>query len=138
MHYYCNFYCADFLPSQVVKGVTTILSAFCRTSDDLVYPVGSVSNPERPHFWRKKNSSSSADYHDFTSESLTTTRDYFKGSVKCFNECRNVGDDAIEKTGNLALRDLSREEMRVFDSTDSMDSEQSAEMKFVIDLLRAK
>lgn len=125
------------LPSQTVKCVTTILSAFCRASDDLVYPVGADSG-QKDLIFCEKIASLSADHQDLTSESLTATRDYLEASVKHFSDCRIAGDDAIERAGNLILRDLTREEMKVFDSMDTMDGEQLAEMKLVIDLLTAK
>ena len=125
------------VPTPAVKCVTTILSAFCRASDDLVYPVGADSK-EKDLVFCEKISSLSADHRDLTSESLTATCDYLEASVKHFNDCRIAGDDAIERAGNLLLRDLTKEEMRVFDSMDTMDGEQLAETKLVIDLLTAK
>lgn len=125
------------VPVSSVRTVTGILGAYARTSDDIHYPHG-ASSTEKDLIFCENIGSLSTDHPDLTSENLKATCDFLEASVKYFSDCCIAGDQAIERAGNLVQRDLTVEEMSVFDSMDGMDAEKLAEMKLVIDLLSAK
>ena len=125
------------VPVSAVRTVTSILGAFARACDDIHYPIEATST-ERDLILCEKIGVLSEDHPDLTTENLRATCDYLEASVKYFNDCRIAGDEAIERTGSQLERDLTDEEMSVFDSMDTMDGVKLAEMKQVIDLLTAK
>lgn len=124
-------------PASAVRTVTGILGAFAKASDEIVYPTG-ASSTEKDLIFCEKIGGLASGHPDLTSDNLHSTSDYLEASVKYFIDCRNAGDEAIERAGSLVERDLTKEEMSVFDSMDGMNADKLAEMKLVIDLLTAK
>jgi hypothetical protein len=125
------------VPVSAVRAVTGILGAFARACDEIHYP-NEASSTEKDLIFCDKIGVLSEDHPDLTAENLKATCEYLEASIKYFNDCRIAGDEAIERAGNMVERDLTDEEMSVFDSMDNMDSVKVSEMKQVIDLLTAK
>ena len=125
------------LPSTIVKTVITILGAFAKATDEIIYPKG-ASSSEKDLIFCEKIGTLAVDHVDLSADNLKATCDYLEASVKYFNDCRTAGDDAVERAGELVPRDLTNVEMGVFESMDTMNAEELGAMKLVIDLLTAK
>ena len=124
-------------PVPIVFNVISILGAFAKASDNIEYPV-TASSAEKDVIFCEKISSLTLNHKNLTTENLKLTLDYLEASVKFANDCKMACDDAIEKAGESVMRELTNEEMNVFESMDSMNANDLSVMKSVIDLLTAK
>lgn len=94
-------------PVPVVLTVISILSAYAKASNDIKYPAYASSN-EKDLIFCGKIADLSVGHTDLTADNLKTTCDYLEASVKYAVDCKNAGDDAIEKAGESISRELSR------------------------------
>jgi hypothetical protein len=124
-------------PVPIVFNVISILGAFAKASDNIEYPVTATST-EKDLIFCEKIGSLTLNHKNLTTENLKLTLDYLEASVKFANDCKMACDDAIEKAGETVMRDLTSEEMNVFESMDSMNSNELSVMKGILDLLTAK
>jgi hypothetical protein len=124
-------------PVPIVFNVISILGAFAKASDNIEYPV-TASSSEKDLIFCEKICSLSNGHKNLTTENLKLTLDYLEASVKFANDCKLACDDAIEKAGESVTRELTTEEMNVFESMDTMTANELSVMKQVIDLLTAK
>jgi hypothetical protein len=124
-------------PVPIVFNVISILGAFAKASDNIEYPV-TASSTEKDLIFCEKIGSLTLNHKNLTTENLKLTLDYLEASVKFANDCKMACDDAIEKAGETVMRDLTSEEMNVFESMDTMNANELSVMKGVLDLLTAK
>jgi hypothetical protein len=124
-------------PVPIVFNVISILGAFAKASDNIEYPVTATST-EKDLIFCEKIGSLALNHKNLTTENLKLTLDYLEASVKFANDCKVACDDAIEKAGEVVNRELSTEEMNVFESMDTMNANELSVMKTVLDLLTAK
>ena len=124
-------------PVPIVFNVISILGAFAKASDSIEYPI-TASSTEKDLIFCEKISSLALNHKNLTTENLKLTLDYLEASVKFANDCKIACDDAIEKAGESVVRELTAEEMIVFESMETMTANELNAMKQVIDLLTAK
>jgi hypothetical protein len=121
-------------PVPIVFNVISILGAFAKASDNIEYPVTATST-EKDLIFCEKIGSLTLNHKNLN---LKLTLDYLEASVKFANDCKVACDDAIEKAGEVVNRELSTEEMNVFESMDTMNANELSVMKTVLYLLTAK
>lgn len=124
-------------PVPIVFNVISILGAFAKASDNIEYPVTATSS-EKDLLFCEKIGSLSNGHKNLTIENLKLTLDYLETTVKFANDCKVACDDTIERVGDTITRDLSMEEMTIFENMEVMNATELGVMKQVIELFSAK
>jgi hypothetical protein len=107
-------------PVPIVFNVINILGAFAKASDNIEYPVTATST-EKDLIFCENIGSLTLNHKNLTTENLKLTLDYLEASVKFANDCKVACDDAIEKAGEVVMKELTTEEMNRRDGCDECE-----------------